>query len=46
MNSFYTRPELEQIGFASIGEDVFVSRKASIYSPSKISIGNKVRIDD
>ncbi len=46
MNSFYTRQELEQIGFASIGENVLISRKASIYSPSKISIGNKVRIDD
>lgn len=46
MNSFYTRQELEQIGFASIGEEVFISRKASIYSPSKISIGSKVRIDD
>lgn len=46
MNSFYTRQELEQIGFASIGEEVLISRKTSIYSPSKISIGNKVRIDD
>ena len=47
MNSFYTLEELKQIGFQSIGgEDVYISRKASIYSPGKISIGNHVRIDD
>lgn len=46
MNSFYTREELEQIGFASLGENVLLSRKASVYSASTISIGNNVRIDD
>ena len=46
MNSFYTYDELKEIGFQSIGQNVFISRKTSIYSPSKISIGNNVRIDD
>lgn len=46
MNSFYSRSELEQIGFASIGEDVLLSRKASVYSPATISLGSHVRIDD
>jgi len=46
MNSFYTEEELSQIGFKSIGKDVKISRKASIYSPQNISIGDNVRIDD
>lgn len=47
MNSFYSRGELENIGFKSLGEEnIYISRKASIYSPQKISIGNNVRIDD
>ncbi len=43
---FYTRKELERIGFKSIGENVLISDKTSIYSPQNISIGNNVRIDD
>ncbi|PRX35681.1 galactoside O-acetyltransferase [Orenia metallireducens] len=46
MNSFYTREELEQVGFKSLGSNVLISRKASIYTPDQISIGNNVRIDD
>lgn len=46
MGSFYTRKELEEIGISQIGENVFISRKASIYSPEKIKIGSNVRIDD
>lgn len=44
--SFYANEELLQIGFKSIGKNVKISRKASIYSPQKISIGDNVRIDD
>lgn len=46
MNSFYTQNELKNIGFMDIGDEVLISRKASIYSPEQISIGNNVRIDD
>lgn len=46
MDSFYTQEELKKIGFKEIGEEVLISRKASIYSPEKIKIGNHVRIDD
>ncbi|GHD78411.1 acyltransferase [Vogesella fluminis] len=38
--------QLSTMGFASIGENVLVSDKASIYNPQNISIGNNVRIDD
>lgn len=44
--SFYTPDELKTMGFCSIGEDVLISRKASIYTPELITIGNHVRIDD
>jgi len=43
---FYSREKLNKIGFKSIGENVLISDKASIYSPQNISIGNNVRIDD
>lgn len=46
INSFYTEDELKQLGFAKIGKDVLISRKASIYGANKIQIGNNVRIDD
>lgn len=46
MTSFYTTEELKSIGFKSIGENVLISKKTSIYSPEKIEIGSHVRIDD
>jgi galactoside O-acetyltransferase len=46
MNSFYSNAELSKIGFRKFGVNVLISRKVSLYSPEKISIGNNVRIDD
>ncbi len=46
MTSFFSLDELKDIGFHSLGDNILISRKASIYSPEKISIGNNVRIDD
>ena len=46
MTSFYSEEELSQIGFKSIGNNVLISRKASFYGVSRISIGSNVRIDD
>ncbi len=46
MSSFYSKEELKEIGFRTIGEDVLISRKASIYGAKDISIGDHVRIDD
>lgn len=45
-NSFYSRDELEQIGFMNIGENVLISRKASLYGVKQISVGSNVRVDD
>lgn len=46
MTSFYTKDELLAIGFKSVGERVMISRKASFYGASRMTIGNNVRIDD
>lgn len=44
--SFYSYEELKRIGFSSFGENVLISKKASIYGAKNIDIGNNVRIDD
>lgn len=46
INSFYTQEELLELGFKSVGQNVLISKKASLYSISNMSIGNNVRIDD
>lgn len=46
MNSFFNEEELKEIGFKKIGTNVKISKRASIYLPNKIEIGNNVRIDD
>lgn len=46
MNSYYSADELAQLGLKSYGNNVLISRKASIYSPGNISVGNNVRVDD
>jgi galactoside O-acetyltransferase len=45
-NSFYSEIELSKLGLKDYGKNVLISKKCSIYSPEKISIGNNVRIDD
>lgn len=46
MNTFYSYQELVSLGLKTIGEDVRISKKASIYSPELLSLGSHVRIDD
>lgn len=46
MSSFYSEEELDDIGLKSFGKNVLISRKASIYKPEEIEIGDNVRIDD
>jgi acetyltransferase-like isoleucine patch superfamily enzyme len=43
---FYTKDELLQIGFKSIGDNIMISNKVSIYGAEHIEIGSNVRIDD
>lgn len=44
--SFLSQDELKNIGFKSIGKNVLISNKTSIYNPQNISIGDNTRIDD
>ncbi|HKP33880.1 MAG TPA: acyltransferase [Sphingomicrobium sp.] len=44
--SFLDQEELAALGLASCGQNVKISRKASIYGPERIAIGDHVRIDD
>lgn len=44
--SYYTQEELNGLGFEFIGDNVLVSKKASIYGHARISIGHNSRIDD
>lgn len=41
-----SRQQLKDIGFKSVGENVLISDRASIYGAANISIGSNVRIDD
>lgn len=43
---FLSEESLKKIGLKSIGKNVLISDKSSIYNPGNISIGNNVRIDD
>lgn len=40
------RLAIESMGFASVGENVLISDRASFYNCANISLGNNVRIDD
>lgn len=44
--AYLTQVQLEQMGFRSIGKNVLISDKASIYNTDQIEIGNNSRIDD
>lgn len=44
--AFLSREEVLALGFKSVGENVLISDKASIYGAGRISLGNYVRIDD
>lgn len=46
MDSFYSEKELQSIGFKSVGKNIKLSRKTSLYGVNKISIGDNTRIDD
>lgn len=43
---FYSESDLLKLGFKSVGNNVSISDKCSIYNAKNISIGNNVRIDD
>ena len=44
--AYYSKKKLKELGFKSLGQNVKISKKASIYNHDKIRIGNNSRIDD
>lgn len=44
--SFLSTDELQTLGLAGFGENVRISRKASIHNPAGLHVGSNVRIDD
>lgn len=44
--SFYSPDELAKLGLRSYGENVLISRNASVYNAGAIDLGSHVRIDD
>lgn len=44
--AFFNKEQLERMGFKSLGSNVRISDKASIYNTDQIEIGDNSRIDD
>lgn len=44
--NYYSQEELKQFNFKTLGEDVKISRKASIYNPEEMEFASHIRIDD
>lgn len=43
---YYNESELKALGFRSIGKNVLISKRASIYGAGNIQLGDQVRVDD
>lgn len=46
MSGWLSISEINDLGFASVGQNVYLSNKCSFYGTSSIHIGSNVRIDD
>ena len=46
LDPYYSRKELQEMGFKALGRQVLVSRTCRIYTPELISLGSHVLIDD
>lgn len=44
--AFFSRDQVDAMRFASLGKNVLISEKVSLYNPARISIGNNVRVED
>ncbi len=44
--AFLNAEQLGAMGFRSVGENVLISDRASIYEPEKMSFGDNARVDD
>lgn len=46
ISNFYSVEQLKHLGFKSVGENVLISQKASIYGAENIELGSNIRVDD
>ena len=46
LDPYYSKKELQDMGFKALGRQVLVSRTCRIYTPELISLGSHVLIDD
>ena len=46
LDPYYTKKELQEMGFKALGRQVLISRTCRIYTPESISLGSHVLIDD
>lgn len=46
MSSYFSQEELQGMHFKSLGKNVLISKKSSLYGVSRMSVGDHVRIDD
>jgi len=44
--AWLTRAQLDRLGFASLGDNVQISDRASLYGAERMRIGSHVRVDD
>lgn len=45
-DGYYTPAQLRALGVREFGENVRISRKASLYQPEKMCFGHDIRVDD
>lgn len=46
ISAYLSDDELDALGLAARGTDVLISRKASVYGPEWLTLGDHVRVDD
>ena len=46
MSNFLSEKELAELGLKAYGKDVLIGRHVVLYSPSQLTLGDHVRIDD
>ena len=46
LDPYYSRKELQEMGFRALGRQVLISRTCRVYTPELISLGSHVLIDD
>ncbi len=46
LDPYYSKKELQEMGFRALGRQVLISRTCRVYTPERITLGSHVLIDD